>query len=110
MLLEVTQIPTSKIILIPVASQNMNTEFPNDIDIIKNKTTHTSYKVYEWFLYSKGEHFPTALFLVALGVIVTPEMIWDKYKESESIILFVCSEIEQQKEENTQQEKIFTLE
>jgi len=105
--LEVTQIPTSNILLIPVASQNMTTEFPSEIGKIKHGNDY--YRVHEWFLYEKGEHFPKALFLLALGVAVTPEMIWNKYKESNSIILFVCSKVKEEIKQETN-EIIPTLE
>lgn len=90
--LEVHQIPESKTILIPVASQNINIDFATDIKTIKYQNRF--FKVFDFFVYDKKEKFPGGLMKTTLGVNLTADDIWMKYQDSESIVIFICDEIE----------------
>lgn len=100
MQIEVENIPNSKILLIPVADQNINVMFVSEISKIKHG--NKIYKVFDYFVYEKKDTYPAALMRLALGVFVEPEKIWKKYVNSNIIYLFVCEfeqEIEEIKEE-----------
>ncbi len=91
-MLQITQLPNSKTILIPVADENLNIRAVTDIDIIK--CGERQFKVFDFFVYTKGEHPQRALMKLALGVDIPDAKIWEKYNKSQHIYLFVCDELE----------------
>lgn len=106
MQIEVENIPNSKILLIPVAQENITVLYVSEISKIKHG--NKIYKVFDYFVYEKKDLHPKALMQLALGVFVEPEKIWKKYVNSNIIYLFVCqleSELEQEIEE-IEKEKI----
>lgn len=96
MQIEVENIPNSKILLIPVAEENIKERFVAEISKIKHG--NKIYKVFDYFVYEKKDLYPAALMRMALGIHVSPNKIWEKYVNSNIIYLFVC-EFEQEIEE-----------
>ncbi len=105
MQIEVENIPNSKILLIPVADQNINVMFVSEISKIKHG--NKIYKVFDYFVYEKKDTYPAALMRLALGVKVEPHKIWEKYVNSNIIYLFVC-ELELEQKEEIKEEIIKT--
>lgn len=97
MQIEVENIPNSKILLIPVAEENISILYVSEISKIKHG--NKIYKVIDYFVYEKKDLYPAALMRLALGVKVEPHKIWEKYVNSNIIYLFVCEFESEQKEE-----------
>ena len=100
--IQINQIPNSKIILIPVASQNIS-GLAIDVNIITCKNKY--YKVLSAFSYKKGELYPGDLMLIAIGKEVSEESIWRSYPKSDKIYIFICKETEKPKEEKKKKKK-----
>lgn len=104
MQIEVENIPNSKILLIPVAEENIKVMFVSEISKIRHG--NKIYKVFDYFVYEKKDLYPAALMRMALGVFVEPEKIWKKYVNSNIIYLFVCEFESEQKEEVKEIEEV----
>jgi len=89
--LSVRLIPKHETKLIPVASENLEGAFSADIETIVSN--NKKYKVFDYFVYEKGENYPRALIKLATGLDLDSAKIWEKYPNSERIFLFVCNEI-----------------
>tara|TARA_R110000796_G_scaffold185810_1_gene302668 strand:- start:84 stop:365 length:282 start_codon:yes stop_codon:yes gene_type:complete len=89
--LKIKRKPESKNILIPVASELINHDAIAGITTIKIGLEN--FKVHYFFTQTKEEYWQTALFLLALGREVEPSEIWNKYKDSDVIYIFVCEPI-----------------
>lgn len=86
--IEIGKIPGTKIRLVPVASELLETDAIAGIKTIK--CNNETFKVHEFYTQRKDEYFQTALFLLALGKDVEPKDIWHKYAKSDTIYLFVA--------------------
>lgn len=91
MQLNVSKIPQSNKLLIPVADQNLGDDLPGSIKEIR--CGERRFKTFNWFTYSKGEVAPSGLFLLALGFDIDMDLVWKTYPLSEKIHLIICSEI-----------------
>ena len=89
--ISVNLIPKHNTQLIPVASENLEGKFSADIKTIVSK--NKKYKVFDYYVYEKGENYPRALIKLATGVDLDSVDIWKKYPNSKIIFLFVCNEI-----------------
>lgn len=102
--LNISKIPQSNKFLVPVASQNLNTDFATDIKTLV--CGERKLKVFQYFVYQKGEVASTGLFFLAMGFHMDLDEIWKIYPKSEKIYLFICEEIiEQPKQKETEQEE-----
>jgi hypothetical protein len=92
--LNISKIPESNKFLVPVASQNMNTDFATDIKTLV--CGERKLKVFNHYVYKKGEIGPDSLFFLALGYNIDMDMIWKTFPVSDKIYLFICQEITEQ--------------
>ncbi len=99
--LNISKIPQSDKFLVPVASQNMNTDFATDIKTLV--CGERRLQVFDHFVYQKGEMASTGLFFLAMGFHMDLDQIWKLFPQSDKIYLFICQEI---KEEVKQEEEV----
>ena len=81
--------PESKYKLIPVASEQIK----GDSAVTTIRQDGKVYKVIDRITYHKGEFIPTGFMRVVMGKELTMDDIWDWYKNSDSIIIFVGEDI-----------------
>jgi len=94
--LKVRTIPKSDTILIPIANENTKGINTNNIKTINCKGK--IYKVFDYYVYEKGEIPQRGLMKLALGIDLDPVKIWAKYPNSDIIFLFICDEIQKVEE------------
>jgi len=91
MQLNISKIPESKLLLIPVASQNLDNDCASDVSTIH--CGERVFKSHTHFSYNKTDTFPSALFRLALGFDLIKDQIWKQYPQSHRIVFFVCEEV-----------------
>ena len=102
MILNVEKIPDKCGTLIPVMSENVSHKGEvTSIEIIK--CGGNLYTVHDAFRFSRDEIFPVGLMIIATGKVITPEKIWEKYPNSDSMFIFICTEAAEKEEKKGEQ-------
>ena len=89
-ILEIPTPATHLVRLVAVPNEKLEGRQPTEIKFINEL------KVLDYFeaVKSKTEPFPISLVLLATGVIVTAEQIWNKYRKSNRIYFFIVEPVD----------------
>ena len=91
--LEITKIPKTDCIYIPVASQ-----------LIKGKLTSLSckgvvYDIIETLTYKRNDYIPRHFLRLVMGEYINADKIWSAYPKSEALVIYACTPRKEEKKE-----------
>lgn len=85
--LKLNKLPAHNYKCIVVPSEKLKKQISDYKTIIVGKD---KYKVIQWVTIHKSEPIPSSLMLLSIGVVIDNGSVFEKYKNSDKLIFFIC--------------------
>ena len=92
--LTIDKAPESEYKLFPVAEELI----PKGIKTITYK--EQLFEIVDYYTFHKKEFFPTGFMKFVFGQEIEPRKIWERYKKSEKLLVFICKPIKSEKKDS----------